>query len=148
MRRLTLLILPLLMVALITACARPKPAANPFSRSATALDPALEKNWPSNWATSSQTNTIFASFVHHAEGDKDWLLLGLKGEAVYVSAKNPDQISVTWQGRSNKVDKIKIPGECEALSLRQYARGKNLVFDSADARLTMDNTIVRKNSGF
>jgi len=131
-----------------SGCARQAEVANPFERSTVALDPADGNSWPANWATSSRANAIFAAFVKHAEASGDWLLLAHKGEAVYVRPADPKNIGVRYQGRSNKVEMLRVPGEVEVLSLRQYASGSNLNFESESARLSLTSVQVRRNPAF
>lgn len=132
-----------------TGCAhKPDGDENKFVKAEEALDPAVESNWPSNWASDGSANAVFASFVRHAEGDRNWLILGLKGEAVYVRPADSSRMRAVFQQKSNKVESLNVPGEAEVLSLRQYARCKNLEFNAKAGTMKMSDANVRRNSGW
>lgn len=133
-------------------CARPGPSAagssqrlSSYQRSDLALDPAIESNWPKGGLdNNAAANTLFASFVRHAETDPAWLALSWRGESVFVRC-DPQRRKVVFQDGSNKIEKLEADGAVEALSMRRYVRATRLDFDLRASKLAMWEAKVRRN---
>ncbi len=121
---------------------------NPYEHAEEGLDPADEGSWPNAWDSSKEQNATFASFVRYAQKNSHWILLAHKGEAVYVCPADPNTMSVRYQGGSNKVENMRIVGEFQAVSLRQYAHGYYMDFNADQDELNMRDATIRRNTAY
>ena len=123
--RLTLGLLAAL--TLSVGCSRAIPS--PYVQVSEPLDPA-----DMVWNKDADTADLFPRFVLHAQSSEDWMLLDWNGEAIYVrSGQEPSEL--VFQAKTNKIDKLRIEGGAEILSLRRYIKCSRLDFQRSPPKL-------------
>jgi hypothetical protein len=150
LRPYALLCLTLAAVLASSGCGRSAqepPATPPSFAGVKALDPALEENWPETWDNAATATAYFSGFVRHAESDPGWLMVGIRGEAVYIRV-DPEKSKIVYQEDSNKIASIEAEGGAEALSFRRYVRAESLTFNEKSSRMEFRQAKARPNPLF
>jgi len=116
------------LLALSAGCSHTIPS--PYVQVAEPLDPAEVINWGEGILLSK----LFPQFILHAQTSGQWLLLDWNGEAIYVRPKDEPTV-LEFQPGTNKIDKLRIEGDVEILSLRRYMKCRKLNFDRSPPKL-------------